>query len=784
MLTARRMREKSITYECDTLGEKQRNQLKVANQVEEVADQDYREKLRHLNALLQMLKITMPHVGLVALLAIYTVCGGAIFHLIESSHEHKIKTSSIHALELTKNSFLKTMWNLSQTENFTLSQWLDAGLEQMQPLEILLYEGYVERYITANDVLNKTQRPQWTLAQSIFFATTVITTIGYGNMVPRTLSGQILCIVFGALGIPLLLITVADIGKFLSDFMTYFYRHMKKFKRKWPKKVETMLQAGGALATRRASQNIKAEAVIDQNLFAMEMTPVNDEDDKTFRQKLARRQKPTWSIAIKRSRLQILKITLPHVGLVALLTIYTVCGGGIFHLIELSHEEQVRSNSLKSIAEAKVAFLERMWNLSQINGVTIEEWNTQAMRELRFVETVLYEAYEEQYITINDILNKTQRTIWTFPQAIFFATTVITTIGYGNMVPRTVSGRVLCIVFGIFGIPLLLITIADIGKFLSDFITFLYRQFKRCKNQVRKHSRYFVLPDKKTSTTSSVSDKEAEAESISESSSDSTDVHLPVVMAMVVLVSYTAVGGLLFQMWEGWGYFDAFYFCFITMATIGFGDIVPSEQVYMFFTIIYIVVGLALTTMCIDLAGSEYITKLHYFGQKIETARDVVGGAVVSGLHVGEQIFKHSAFIRTTGGKLIQIGDPKQLNTKQASALRHKFGLPDDYDFTIISPISRDEANLVTNSMLFTPVSPEVLKVVKAHIKLRPEEIHESDAFILQNRTFNRDGILTRKHSSRSIKSMKIRPRRKTQLRQDRYKFFLIAPFVLKESPV
>ncbi|KHJ42738.1 Ion channel [Trichuris suis] len=226
MLTARRMREKSITYECDTLAEKQRNQLKVVNQVEEVADQDYREKFRH------MLKITMPHVGLVALLAIYTVCGGAIFHLIESSHEHKIKTSSIHTLELTKSSFLRTMWNLSQSENLSLSQWLEAGLEQMQPLEILLYEGYVERYITANDVLNKTQRPQWTLAQSIFFATTVITTIGYGNMVPRTLSGQILCIVFGALGIPLLLITVADIGKFLSDFMTYFYRHMKKFKRK------------------------------------------------------------------------------------------------------------------------------------------------------------------------------------------------------------------------------------------------------------------------------------------------------------------------------------------------------------------------------------------------------------------------------------------------------------------------------------------------------------------------------------------------------------------------
>uniref|UniRef100_A0A914RHG3 Potassium channel domain-containing protein n=2 Tax=Ascarididae TaxID=6250 RepID=A0A914RHG3_PAREQ len=40
-------------------------------------------------------------------------------------------------------------------------------------------------------------------------------------------------------------------------------------------------------------------------------------------------------------------------------------------------------------------------------------------------------------------------------------------------------------------------------------------------------------------------------------------------MVLFVLVAYTAIGGLLFQSWEGWPYFDAFYFCFITMATVG-----------------------------------------------------------------------------------------------------------------------------------------------------------------------------------------------------------------------
>jgi hypothetical protein len=52
---------------------------------------------------------------------------------------------------------------------------------------------------------------------------------------------------------------------------------------------------------------------------------------------------------------------------------------------------------------------------------------------------------------------------------------------------------------------------------------------------------------------------------------------LTVVAAVVFLFLYLAAGAGLFMLWEDdWSFFEGFYFCFVTMTTIGFGDLVPS----------------------------------------------------------------------------------------------------------------------------------------------------------------------------------------------------------------
>lgn len=42
---------------------------------------------------------------------------------------------------------------------------------------------------------------------------------------------------------------------------------------------------------------------------------------------------------------------------------------------------------------------------------------------------------------------------------------------------------------------------------------------------------------------------------------------------------YIFLGAVLFKAWEGWDYLDGSYFCFISLSSIGFGDLVPGAAV-------------------------------------------------------------------------------------------------------------------------------------------------------------------------------------------------------------
>lgn len=78
------------------------------------------------------------------------------------------------------------------------------------------------------------------------------------------------------------------------------------------------------------------------------------------------------------------------------------------------------------------------------------------------------------------------------------------------------------------------------------------------------------------------------------------EFNLPITLASILLITYILLGAFVYHLWEDWTYFEAFYFVFISMSTIGFGDLVPNHPIFMMCSIIYLIFGLALTSMFIN----------------------------------------------------------------------------------------------------------------------------------------------------------------------------------------
>ena len=75
-------------------------------------------------------------------------------------------------------------------------------------------------------------------------------------------------------------------------------------------------------------------------------------------------------------------------------------------------------------------------------------------------------------------------------------------------------------------------------------------------------------------------------------------------------------GAAAFSAWESWNYFDAFYYCFITLTTIGFGDYVALQKdsslqtkpEYVIFSIVFILFGLSVVSAAINLLILRFLT--------------------------------------------------------------------------------------------------------------------------------------------------------------------------------
>ncbi|XP_054157654.1 two pore potassium channel protein sup-9-like [Oppia nitens] len=231
---------------------------------------------------------------------------------------------------------------------------------------------------------------------------------------------------------------------------------------------------------------------------------------------------------------------------------YLLVGAAIFDALESEHEDKQRV-ALDTFEE----MLKKKYNISD--------------EDFKIMTTVV----------IKSVPHKAG-VQWKFSGAFYFATTVLTTIGYGHSTPATVGGKTFCMFYALAGIPLGLVMFQSIGERLN---TFVEKGLKQCKKCFRFKN------------------------------TEVTETNLICFVSILSTLVMTT-GAAAFSKYEQWNYFDAFYYCFITLTTIGFGDYVAlqkesalqSQPEYVAFSLVFILFGLSVVSAAINLLVLRFLT--------------------------------------------------------------------------------------------------------------------------------------------------------------------------------
>ncbi|XP_068404020.1 LOW QUALITY PROTEIN: potassium channel subfamily K member 18 [Eschrichtius robustus] len=260
---------------------------------------------------------------------------------------------------------------------------------------------------------------------------------------------------------------------------------------------------------------------------------------------------------------------------------------------------------------------------------------------------------------------------WSLLSSLIFCCTFISTVGCGNTYPVTRLGEYLCMLCALLGIPVMFLVLTDTGDILATILAMSYHQFQKlpflppplpkwrsgspCERRPdtnpvdRAIPRIAIndpeLPGPKPAPSIPSSNMElferliaqekgntlqVPPQAMERSSSrpelvsgrlsysiinnldeagrqvERLDIPLPIIA--LVVFAYVSCAAAILPIWEKQLNFEnAFYFCFVTLTTIGFGDIVLEHPHFFLFFSIYIIVGMEIVCMAFKLVQNRLI---------------------------------------------------------------------------------------------------------------------------------------------------------------------------------
>lgn len=264
------------------------------------------------------------------------------------------------------------------------------------------------------------------------------------------------------------------------------------------------------------------------------------------------------------------KSTWYFVSLVLGYVLYLVFGAVVFSSVELPYEDLLR----QELRAVKKQFLQENECLSEER-----------------LERFLKKALDASNYGVSILNNASANWNWDFTSAMFFASTVLSTTGYGHTAPLSDGGKAFCIIYSVIGIPFTLLLLTAVVQRIMVFST---------RRPIMYIHMRWGLPKPLVAI-----------------------VHATL-LTTVAAFSFLLIPAAIFSALEdNWNFLDSFYFCFISLSTIGLGDYVPGEapnqkfrELYKVGITVYLILGLivmlvVLETLC-ELQQLKQLRKMFY----------------------------------------------------------------------------------------------------------------------------------------------------------------------------
>lgn len=99
-------------------------------------------------------------------------------------------------------------------------------------------------------------------------------------------------------------------------------------------------------------------------------------------------------------------------------------------------------------------------------------------------------------------------------------------------------------------------------------------------------------------------------------------------------IAVIAVGTVFYTLVEGWTPVQSLYFCVVTLATVGYGDLHPTTELSQLFTVAYILTGIGIiAAFATELAKLRSVPGIPTIGKELAVVEEKVVTKVEDEIH-------------------------------------------------------------------------------------------------------------------------------------------------------